>query len=67
MENVEEETIKVEETRKQPSKSKVIGSFIGMGMVGFCFGIGLMLAVKTEQFRMLYKQKMLIKWQKKIK
>ena len=25
----------------------VIGSFIGMGIVGFCFGIGLMLAVKT--------------------
>ena len=29
------------------SKSDVIGSFIGMGIVGFCFGIGLMLAVKT--------------------
>ena len=28
-------------------KSEVIGSFIGMGIVGFCFGIGLMLAVKT--------------------
>ena len=41
------ETIKMEETRKQPSKSEVIGSFIGMGMVGFCFGIGLMPAVKT--------------------
>ena len=27
--------------------SGVIGSFIGMGMVGFCFGIGLILAVKT--------------------
>ena len=38
---------KMEETRKQPSKSEVIGSFIGMGMVGFCFEIGLMLAVKT--------------------
>ena len=47
MENMEPETIKMEETRKQPSKSEVIGSFIGMGMVGFCFGIGLMLAVKT--------------------
>ena len=44
---MEQETIKMEETRKQPSKSEVIGSFIGMGMVGFCFGIGLMLAVKT--------------------
>ena len=47
MENMEQETIKMEETRKQPSKSEVIGSFIGMGRVGFCFGIGLMLAVKT--------------------
>ena len=34
-------------TRKQPSKSEVIGSFIGMGMVGFCFEIELVLAVKT--------------------
>ena len=47
MENVEQGAIKMEETRKQPSKPEVIGSFIGMGMVGFCFGIGLMLAVKT--------------------
>ena len=46
---MKQETIKMEETRKQLSKSKVIGFFIhvGMGMVGFCFGIGLMLAVKT--------------------
>ena len=47
MENVEQETIKMEVTRKQPSKSEVTGSFIGMGMVGLCFGIGLILAVKT--------------------
>ena len=26
---------------------EVIGSFIGMGMVSLCFGIGVMLAVKT--------------------
>ena len=44
---MEQGTIKMEEMRKQPSKSEVIGSFIGMGMVGFWFGIGLMLAVKT--------------------
>ena len=44
---MEQETIKMEETRKQPSKSEVIGSFVGMGMVGFCFRIGLMLAVKN--------------------
>ena len=43
-EQVEWET---EKTREQPSRPKVTGSFIGMGMVGFCFGIGLMLAVKT--------------------
>ena len=43
---MEQETIKMEKMRKQLSKSGVIGSFIGMGMVGFCFGIGLMLAVK---------------------
>ena len=30
-----------------PSRCEVIGSFIGMGMVGFCFGIGLILVVKT--------------------
>ena len=46
-EQVEQETIKMEQMRKQPSKSEVIGSFIGMGMVGFCVGIGLMLGVKT--------------------
>ena len=46
-ERVEKETIKMEETRKQLSKSEVIGSFIGVGMDGFCFGIGLMLAVIT--------------------
>ena len=39
--------IKMEKTIKRPSKSEVIGSFIGMGMVGFLFGIGHMLAVKT--------------------
>ena len=46
-EQVKWKTIKMEEMRKQLSMSEVIGSFIGMGMVGFCFGIRLMLAVKT--------------------
>ena len=32
---------------KSSSSYEVIGSFIGMGMVGFWFGIGAMLAVKT--------------------
>ena len=44
---MEQGTIKMEKMIKRPSKAEVIGSFIGMGMVGFCFGIGLMLAVKT--------------------
>ena len=35
------------EDEKTANKSEVIGFLIGMGMVGFCFGIGLMLAVKT--------------------
>ena len=47
VEQVKRETIKMEEMRKQLSKSEVIGSFIGMGMVGFWFGNGLMLAVKS--------------------
>ena len=46
-EQVEQETIKMEKMREHPSKSEVIGSFIGMSMAGFCCGIGLMLAVKT--------------------
>ena len=47
MEQVKQETVKMEKMREQPSKSEVIGSFIGMCMVGFCFGIELILAVKT--------------------
>ena len=41
------EQVQQETTNKRPSKCEVIGSFIGMGMVGFCFGIGVILAVKT--------------------
>ena len=44
---MEQGAIKMEKMIKRPSKSEVIGSFIGRGMVGFWFGIGLMLAVKT--------------------
>ena len=35
-EQVEWETTKMEKKREHPSKSEVIGSFIGMGMVGSC-------------------------------
>ena len=34
-------------TREQSSKFEVIRFFIGIGMVGFCFGIGVTLVVKT--------------------
>ena len=46
MENKNEQ-VQWETMNKRPSKCEVIGSFIGMGMVGFCFGIGVILAVKT--------------------
>ena len=45
------ETMKTTKNFLTSSKSKaasgVIGSFIGMAVVGFCFRIGLILAVKT--------------------
>ena len=47
VEQMKRETTKMEKTIKKLSKSEVIGSFKGMGMVGFCAGIGLILAVKT--------------------
>ena len=43
-EQVEWEMEKMKELLSRPEG---FGSFIGMGMVGFCFGIGLILAVKT--------------------
>ena len=50
-EQVEQEKMKTIKNSSTSSKSgtvyDVIGLFIGMGMVGFCFGIGGILAVKT--------------------
>ena len=40
MENVEQETIKMEELRKQPSRLEVIGAVITVGVLGFWFGVG---------------------------
>ena len=45
MEN-ERETIKMEETRKQPSRLEVIGPVISLGVLGFWFGIGAALGAK---------------------
>ena len=55
-EQVERETIKMEETRKQPSKlegprgaplCEVIGAVITVGVLGFWFGIGAALGSKV--------------------
>ena len=40
MENVEQETIKMEGMRKQPSRLEVIGAVISLAVLGFWFGIG---------------------------
>ena len=45
-ERVERETIKMEETRKQPSKSEVIGAVITVGVLGFWFGVRAALGAK---------------------
>ena len=48
MEQVEQKTSKNSSISSKSSAAyEVIGSFIGMGIVGFCFGIGVILAVKT--------------------
>ena len=46
MENVEFETIKMEETRKQLSRLEVIGAVITIGVLGFWFGVGATLGAK---------------------
>ena len=39
MENVEQETIKMEETRKQPSRLEAIGALISLRVLGFWFAL----------------------------
>ena len=46
MEQVERETIKMEETRKQPNKLEVIGAVITVLVLGFWFGVGAALGAK---------------------
>ena len=46
VEQVERETMKMEETRKQPSKLEVIGAVISVGVLGFWFGFGAALGAK---------------------
>ena len=45
-ERVEQETIKMEEVRKQPSRIEVIRAVISLGVLGFWFGIGATLGAK---------------------
>ena len=46
MEQVQQETTKMEETRKQPSRLEVIGAVISLGVLGFWFEIGAALGTK---------------------
>ena len=46
MEDVERETIKMEEMRKQPSRLEVIGAVITVGVLGFWYGVGAALGAK---------------------
>ena len=46
MKNVGQETIKMEEMRKQPSRLEVIGAVIHVGVLGFWFGVGAALGAK---------------------
>ena len=43
---MKQETIKMEETRKQPSRLEVIGTVLTVGVLGFWFGIGVALGAK---------------------
>ena len=43
---MEQETIRMEETRKQLSRLEVIGAVITVGVLGFWFGIGATLGAK---------------------
>ena len=45
-EQVQQETIKMEETRKLPSRLEVIGAVITVGVLGFWFGVGAALGAK---------------------
>ena len=46
VEQVKQETMKMEETRKQPSRLEVIGAVITVGVLGFWFGVGAALGAK---------------------
>ena len=43
---MQRETRKMEETREQPSRLKVFGAVISVGVLGFWFGIGAALGAK---------------------
>ena len=44
---MDQEAIKMEETRKQPSRLEVIGAVITVGVLGFWFGVGAALGTKV--------------------
>ena len=46
LEQVKQETIKMEEARKQSSRLEVIGAVLTVGVLGFWFGVGVALGAK---------------------
>ena len=46
VEQVQQETIKMKEARKQLSRLEVIGAVITVGVLGFWFGVGAALGAK---------------------
>ena len=51
VEQVKQETIKMEETRKQLIRLEVIGAVITVGVLGFWFGVAATLGAKMGPLR----------------
>ena len=45
-EQMQQETIKMEKMRKQPSRLEVIGAVLTIGVLGFWLGVGAALGIK---------------------
>ena len=52
-EQVQQETIKMEETRKQLSRLEVMGAVLTVGVLGFWFGIGIGAALGSKMVNSL--------------
>ena len=50
---MQQETTKMEETRKQPSRLEVIGAVLTVGVLGFWFGIGIGATLRSKMVNSL--------------